>query len=386
MKVIHVVPHVGHEASGPSYSVPRLCRALGAAGCDVTLMTQTKAKGETPLDPSAGFHHQIYAERGWPRGLHPSPDMARALMTAAETADLLHNHSIWLWPNVYPGRAARATGTPLVSAPRGAMAPANLAHGWLKKRIFWHLAQRITYDQAVLLHATGEAENAHLRQFGFRQPVAMVPNGIDVPARLPEAPRGEARVLLYLARVHPLKGLALLLEVWRDLPAELKAGWEFHIAGPSADGHGAELEAFCQTHDLADVRFLGPLYGDDKWRAFAGADLHIHPSMHENFGVVIAEAMAAGTPVITTRETPWQGLHDHDCGWWVNRTHEGLTAALTDALPRPREVLDAMGARGRAWMARDYDWDRLAARMIEAYEWVRRGKPAPAPDCVRLDR
>lgn len=383
MKLLHVVPHVGHEASGPSYSVPRLCRALGAAGCDVTLMTQTKQEGEEPLAPSAGFRHEIYPESGWPRSLHPSPAMARALREAAVGADLIHNHSIWLWPNVYPGRVARETGTPLVTAPRGALAPANLAHGWLKKRIFWQLAQRVTYDEAALLHATGEAEHDHLRAFGLKQPVALVPNGIDIPGTLPDAPRDGPRVLLYLARVHPLKGLALALEVWRDLPVKPRSGWEFHIAGPSADGHAEELQGFCRNEGLEDVRFLGPLYGADKWAAYAGADLHIHPSKHENFGVVIAEAMASGTPVIASRETPWQGVEEHGCGWWTERTHEGLTAALSDALSRTRDELHDMGARGRAWMARDYGWDRLAARMIEAYEWVLSGKPDPAPDCVR---
>lgn len=381
MRIIHIVPHVGHEASGPSYSVPRLCRALGAAGCDVTLMTQR----DDPLAPSPGFRHRTFAERGWPSGLHPSPDLSRALHAAASEADVLHNHSIWLWPNVYPGRVARETNTPLVTAPRGAMAPSALAHGWLKKKVFWHLFQHVTFDQAALLHATGEEEHGHLRAFGLDQPIAMIPNGIDVPADLPAVAPQDNRVLLYLARVHPLKGLPLLLEVWRDLPTEIREGWEFHIAGPSADGHAEDLKAFCKAHDLTDVHFLGPLYGEAKWRAYTSADLHIHPTLHENFGVVIAEALAHGTPVITTTGTPWEGLRTHDCGWWTERTHASLTGALKDALARPRDVLAEMGARGRAWMARDFDWDRLAGRMIAAYEWVRTGKPAPVPDCVRLN-
>ncbi|MEM1297699.1 MAG: glycosyltransferase [Pseudomonadota bacterium] len=385
MKLIHVVPHVGHEASGPSYSVPALCRALGRAGADVTLMTQTKDTGEEPLPESAGFRHVIHKEKGWPKALHPSPDMARALAGAAADADLMHNHSIWLWPNVYPGQVSRDTNTPLVSGPRGALAPANLAHGRLKKRIFWNLFQHVTYDQTSLLHATGEHEYRDLRAYGLRQPVAVVPNGIDVPEMVPEVAPSDTRVLLYLARVHPLKGLPLLLEVWRDLPADARAGWEFHIAGPSTDGHAEELQAFCRAHDLTDARFLGPLYGDDKWRAYAGADIHVHPTKHENFGVVIAEALASGTPVITTKGTPWEGVHDKDCGWWVERTHAALTSALTDAMARPRTVLTEMGARGRAWMTHEFGWDGLASQMLAAYEWVLAGRTGPAPDWVRVN-
>ena len=384
MRLIHIVPHVGHEASGPSYSVPALCRALGRAGCDVTLMTQTKEHAEKPLAASTGFRHKIYPERGWPKGLRPSPAMASALMRAArDGAELIHNHSIWLWPNVYPGRVARDTNVHLVTAPRGALAPPNLAHGRLKKRIFWHLAQHVTYRGAGLLHATSAEEVEHLRLFGLKQPAAMVPNGIDVPEVLPDTEPEEKRVLLYLARVHPLKGLPLLLEVWRDLPADAKAAWEFRIAGPSADGHREELEAFCRSHNLTNVRFLGPLYGDDKWRAYANADIHIHPTKHENFGVVIAEAMAAGTAVLTTNSTPWAGVRDHDCGWWVERSHNALSAALLDALSRPREVLAQMGARGRNWMQAEYGWDHIAGQMVAAYEWLLAGKPNPPPDWVR---
>lgn len=385
MRLIHVVPHVGHEASGPSYSVPALCRALGRAGADVTLMTQTKDGTDTPLPASSGFRHAIFPERGWPRGLHPSPALASALMeAAARGTDLIHNHSVWLWPNVYPGRVARATGVPLVTAPRGALAPPNLAHGWLKKRIFWHLAQHVTYRQAGLLHATSSEEHQHLRQFGLTQPVKVVPNGIDVPDRLPAPRPGDKRILLFLARVHPLKGLPLLLDVWRHLPATARAGWEFHIAGPSALGHQQELEDFVRTHNLTDVRFLGPLYGADKWRAYAEAEIHIHPTKHENFGVVIAEAMAAGTPVITTTSTPWSGVHDHDCGWWVERSHAELTRALVDALARPPDVLAAMGARGRAWMKAEYGWDHIAGKTLAAYEWLCAGKPDPAPEWVSV--
>lgn len=386
MRILHVVPHVGHEASGPSYSVPALCRALGRAGADVTLMTQTKEVAEEPLASSPGFRHEMHTERGWPKALHPSPEMAAALLAAAQNgADLIHNHSIWIWPNVYPGRVARDTGVPLVTAPRGALAPPNLAHGRLRKRVFWHLGQRLTYEGASLLHATSPEERDHMRLFGLNQPTAIVPNGIDVPEVVPEVPRGDKKVLLYLARLHPLKGLPLLLEVWRDLPDEAKAGWEFQIAGPSKDGHREELETYARTHELDEITFLGPLYGEDKWRAYAAADLHIHPTKHENFGVVIAEAMATGTPVLTTSSTPWQGVQDHNCGWWVERSHAGLTAALRDALGLPRGVLADMGLRGRAWMLSEYGWDHIAQRMLGAYEWLLAGKPHPAPDWVSME-
>ncbi len=381
MKVIHTVPHVGHAASGPSYSVPRLCRALGAARCDVTLITQR----DDPLPSSTGFRHLTFPEAAIPTPVRRAPAVQATLHGAASDADLIHNHSLWLMANVYPGRVARETDTPLVMAPRGALAPAALAHSPIRKRAFWHLLQKRAFRQAALLHATAEQEWADIRRYGEPAPVAVIPNGVDIPDVVPQTAPRPYRTALFLARVHPLKGLPLLLEVWRDLSAARKDGWRLRIVGPDEMDHTGELQAFCRQHGLDDVDFPGPMTGADRDREYAAADLHIHPTHGENFGMVIAEALASGTPVITTRQTPWEGLETRGCGWWVERTHAGLTQALTEALSRPAPDLAAMGARGRAWVQDAFGWDRIAAQMIDAYEWLLRGRPSPAPGFVRTD-
>ncbi len=381
MKVIHVVPHVGYAASGPSYSVPRLCRALGAAGCDVTLMTQR----DEPLPASQGFLHQTFPEGGFPAAMHPSPGLRKALEANAGAADIIHGHSLWLMANIYPGQAAAKSGTPLVVAPRGTLSPAALAHSKWRKRIVWHLWQSSALKKAALLHATAEQEFRDIRAFGQKAPVGIIPNGVDFPATVCTPEIRPHRTLLFLARVHPLKGLPLLLEVWRDLPVRLRVDWRLRIVGPDELGHAAELRSFCTDHDLLDVDFVGSATGDDRDREFASADIHIHPTHGENFGMVIAEALASGTPVITTRQTPWEALETRGCGWWVERTHDGLTQALTDALSRPAPELAAMGTKGRAWVQDAFGWDRIAAQMIDAYEWLLRGRPTPAPDFVRVD-
>ena len=377
MRVIHTVPHVRRAAAGPSYSVPRLCRALGEAGADTLLMTQDTA----PLDPSPGFAHKVHAERGWPGRLAPSPSLERALMR--EPADVIHNHSMWLMANIYPGRAARRRGIPLVMAPRGTLSASALARSRWKKRAVWYFLQRQAFDVSACFHATAEKEYEEIRAFGATAPVAIIPNGIDLPEPVRRPDRAE-RVLLFLGRIHPIKGLPLLLEVWHGLDPAVRAGWRLQITGPDEEDHQAALQARIDRDAITGVTFCGPVFGVEKDAAYAGADLYILPTETENFGMTVAEALASGIPAIVTQGAPWAGLEEHGCGWWVPRDRAALTAALTDALARPAPVLAEMGAKGRAWMAARFGWDALAREMLTVYTWLARGKTVDTPASVRL--
>lgn len=138
-----------------------------------------------------------------------------------------------------------------------------------------------------------------------------------------------------------------------------------------------------RTLGLARVSIEGPVYGDAKIAAYHNADVFVLPTLNENFGLTVAEALAAGTPAIVTKGAPWSGLESEGCGWWIDHGIEPLAAALEHAMAFPREGLKAMGVRGRAWMARDFSWDRVAHDMLNVYRWlVEGGKPPPG---IRLD-
>src|SRR5205085_10693564 len=217
--------------------------------------------------------------------------------------------------------------------------------------------------RARSLRVTSEEELKSVRSFGLKNPVALIPNGIDVSdfENLPARAEGESllpitkdkRVLLFLSRVHPKKGLDLLLKAWRALGEE-RRDWLLVIAGPDQLGHAAELKRLAEEANLKDsVAFAGALFGQAKLAAYALADLFVLPSYSENFGVAIAEALAAGLPVIATKRTPWRGLKGHGCGWWVESSVETLADTLREALSLSQPELAAMGAKGRSWMRRD---------------------------------
>lgn len=382
--VVHVVPSVARESSGPSYTVVRLCESMIAAGADVELATLDADPDRSP----PGFLRQFPPGRG-PLPLGSSPALRRWLSARARTggAAILHAHGLWEMSVVYPAWAARKGGATLIVSPRGTLAPWAMRHHSASKLLFWTVVQRPALKRAACFHATSEQEVEDLRRLGFRQPVALIPNGVDLPALAsPPKPRGEGRTLLFLARLHPVKGADALIDAWRLVQDRFPA-WRLVIVGDDVDGRGSSGYAARLRRRVAErgaerVRFTGELRGDAKWDAYREADLYVLPSRTESFGLTVAEALAAGTPVVTTSATPWQALAAKRAGWCVDTSTEALAATLVDALARKPAMLREMGRRGQRWMAAEYAWPDIGRRMVRTCDWLR-GVSLEKPDWVR---
>ena len=208
-----------------------------------------------------------------------------------------------------------------------------------------------------------------------------IPNGVDLPA-LSKCASSSLRTLLFLGRIHPVKGIDRLLHAWRSLQ-DLQPGWRLVVAGRGEAMHEREVRELAATLRLQRVEFVGAVYGNEKSQAYFGANLFVLPTHSENFGMAVAEALAHGCPAVVSRGAPWAGLEGQGCGWWVGNEVPELTAALDTAMSLPAEKLAEMGCQGRAWMARDFGWDSVAQRMEAAYRWVLDGGQAPA--WVKLD-
>jgi glycosyltransferase involved in cell wall biosynthesis len=192
------------------------------------------------------------------------------------------------------------------------------------------------------------------------------------------------RRLLFLARIHPIKGVDVLLRAWRQLEADFP-DWELHIAGPADPPRYLQVvQGLTRDLGVHRVFFPGPCYGQAKSDTFVNSELYVLPTHSENFGITIAEALAHGVPVITTRGAPWAGLIEQRCGWWIEPAEGPLTACLREVLAMPSTELSQYGDRGRAWMERDFSWPRIAERMRDTYLWMLGG--GPPPDWVRIDK
>jgi glycosyltransferase involved in cell wall biosynthesis len=363
--------------------VPRLCEALAGAGVQTTLLS---VAGEGSGECDAYFTGYRDCRLAWDysripllRGLRASRGLTSTLRDVAMTADVIHNHGLWLMPNVRAAEVAARGRVAFLISPRGMLAPAALAFSRLKKQAFWRLLQGCAVRQAACIHATSEQEYQEIRLFGLANPIAIIPNGIDAPeltAQPADRPVLE-RVVLSLGRVHPKKGLGQLVHAWSKVETRFPE-WRLKIVGPPEAGHDHELRALARALGLARVSVDGPVYGGAKTAAYREADLFVLPTLNENFGLTVAEALAVGTPTISTKGAPWNGLQSEGCGWWIDHGVEPLAATLAHAMALPREALMAMGDKGREWMVRDFSWDRVARDMLKVYRWlVKSGEPPP---------
>jgi glycosyltransferase involved in cell wall biosynthesis len=286
-----------------------------------------------------------------------------------------------MMPNVYPGCARRAGDVRLVISPRGTVSEWAWNHHRGRKWVMWRLlGQGSAMHAADAFHATSEEEYMDLRRLGFRQPVCVLPNGIDVPPPAAK-PAGERRTLLYLGRIHKKKGIDLLLKAWAAVEPRFPQ-WDLVIAGPDDGGWLAQYQALAVELKLARVTFPGPVYGQKKLALYRAAHLYVLPTHSDNYAMTVAEALAAGTPAIVTRGAPWAGLVAHGAGWWIDIGFEPLVAALEEALALPDARLGEMGCRGREWMARDFSWEGIGRQMAAFYEWLTGG--CVLPKCVRF--
>lgn len=373
MQITQVVPHVGNEASGPTYSVVRLAQSLAQLREDVLMLSLQDGQ----LSDSKHFQHRVYPKSKFPAGLWRSPALSRALSDVAPYMDIIHSHGLWVMPNVYPGHAVRRTNTPLIVSPRGTLSVWALNRSRWKKRVFWAVMQRSAIDKATCFHATAESEYDDIRRLGFEQPVCVIPNGVDIPEISPVTvgPKG-FRKLLFLGRVHPVKGVDILLRAWSEIACRFPA-WELEIVGPDNAGYLAEMRQLARDIRLPRVTFRGPLFGMEKMRAFQDADIYVLPTRTENFGMTVAEALATGTPAIVTRGAPWAGIENHGAGWWIDIGVAPLVACLEDAMECSPEQLVEMGGSGRQWMQDEFSWDHIANKMLATYRWICNGGEAP---------
>lgn len=337
MKIVHVV--AGIEANnGAAVTATSLAREEVKLGHEVSLVT-TKDNRKISNVNTEGI--TLYSYQRSLGGLACfSLKMLLGLRKIIQGADLVRTHCEWTFPVWWAVQCAKQCGAKVVMRPAGSYDPVRLAHSRWKKKMAAGI-ERWCLRHATAVHATCDNEAEWVKVYEPKvKKVFVVPNGVSVPSRETtpsnQEPIGRLR-LLYLGRRHPLKGLDLL---------------EKAVAGMD-EGSRPEL------------RIESSIFGEEKEAAFKWCDALILPSRSENFGLVVAEALARGKPVITTKGTPWNRVVEHGCGWWVDVTAEALRDAIMECMNMPRSELAKMGERGRVWMAQEYDWGMIAKRVLE---------------------
>ncbi|HEX4961540.1 MAG TPA: glycosyltransferase [Thermoanaerobaculia bacterium] len=376
MRLLHVVPTYAPawRHGGPILAVHGLCRALAARGHEVTVFT-TDVHGagrlEVPLaEPVAldGVTVWYFPVR-WLRRLYFSPVLGRAVRKAVHGFDLLHLHSVFLWPTSAAARAAEKAGVPYLVSPRGMLVPDLIARrGRLRKRAWMLLAERRTLERAAALHATSELEAAEMARLGLDlPPVFVAPNGVDLPARDDREPREP--FLLFLGRVSWKKGLDRLIPALAKCPGTI-----LKIAGNDEESLRPELERLAREAGVAGrVAFLGAVAGEEKAALLRRAAVLVLPSRSENFGNAVLEAMAAGCPVAVTPEVGLaETVRETGAGIVVAEDPDPLGEALRKLLA-DEAGRRQMGCRGARAAAERFGWPAVAQEMENQYRRIAKG-------------
>ena len=320
--------------------------------------------------------------------------LGRSARELIHSVDVVHTHGIWLRLSYRAGQTALRASKPLVMCPHGMLEPWALNYHKWKKRLALALSWRRLLNRASALHATAEQEADQYRRVGLDgPPVAILPNGLYIEPYLAEPNRSMIdqqwselagkRLLLFVSRVHPKKGLINLARSWGKL-CERFPNWRLVITGPEERGHQAEVERELDRSGASGrYTFTGPVYGQVKAQLMINASLFVLPSFSENFGLVIAESLTAGVPVITTRATPWEELQTRGCGWWIETGEASLTPTLKEAMQLDESKRREMGLRGRELVTNRYAWPTIAKQSLQVYRWLVEGGTQPA--IVRTD-
>lgn len=373
MKAAVVVPSIGIESAGPSYTVPSLCRSLRDAGAEIVLYALEGTASRDWGIPIRQFkRHGISILRR----LGYSPDMFSALKAIAGKVDVIHVNGIWLLPAVYPAFAAKNMRARIVYCPRGGLSAVALRRGRLKKWFMWHIGgQWKALKAASMFHAASYKEYEEIRALGLTQPVAVIPNGIDVPGLRHSPFSQKKRKLVFFGRIHETKAVGHLVLAWSRVAPHFPE-WSLEIAGPDC-GALSGIKKVVNERNIPRVSYMGELLGENKYRFLSSADVYVLPSLTENFGITIAEALACGTPVVASKGCPWPQLEMKKCGWWVDVGVDSLAKQLESVLRLPPNTLAEMGENGRKWMADDYMWESVGRKMLRACEWLVHGGEKP---------
>ena len=382
MRVLHVIPSINRRNGGPSRSCQGLIRAEEERGVDAWLYTVNHS------DEPWISNRDKFVNSG---------DFAAALEKVQP--DLVHMHSVWLWGMHRCMAICRRKGVPYIVAPRGMLEPWALKQGWLKKKIAWWMYLRKDLKCASALHATAVSEEAQFRHLGLKQMCIVSSNGVNLPdfdVSRADRENGRRRAL-FVSRMHPKKGVLELVEAWGKLcrvDRENAKKWDCELVYTvrSAEERAYEQKVKSRILELGmsyqdkdgtihsstsaiNFNFIltGELDDEHKWEAYARADLFVLPTYSENFGIVVAESLWAGVPVITTKGTPWSELETEKCGWWIDIGVEPLVKALREAFPTSTCGLNLMGFNGRKLVEDRYTWPAVCDKMIKGYVEVLNG-------------
>lgn len=360
MKVLHYIPYLDKASGGVGSYLQILADELGKL-CDLHIVTH--ASGDLLKTVNCEVH---FIEGS----LFHVYGMRKQFLQLLEELkpNVVHVNGCWMPQDSLIVFWAKSRNIKVVVSPHGMLEPWNIKKNyWVKKLPALMLYQSRSLRMADILLSTSEVERDNLLAAGFNPCVKIIPNGISVKDVCIKQSWHEQKCILFLALWRHNKGLDILFDAIACLREELNE-WKVKIVGLESDYTANQLLNMAMSRKIDSiVDIVGALHGEDKLDAYRSADVFVLPTLHENFGIVIAESFICGTPVITTKGAPWKEIEENKCGWWVDRSVESIVAAIRGFMDTSIEDRELMGRKGRQFVIDNYSSVAIAQQFIGMY-------------------
>ena len=382
VSTFHLVHNLDNSYGGPAKSIPYLTGYLEELGHSQEVISLEFSDIESnQVVQSLGLNSVTFPV-WFSNATAYSPFLKRYLIKRILESEnqIIHYHNIWNYIPLVANAVANKLSIPIVVSPRGNLYPWNLKKGYLKKKLYMDIVQRNYFDSANCIHVTSKDELLAVQDLNFRAPVALVPNGVDLKEfedmRSKKDHRAnlglshECKYILYVGRIEEKKGLHILFEAFVDF-VKTNTEWKIVVAGPIYDkGYYDRCKSFIENSGYGEsINWMGMVSGSQRIDAYGSADLFVLPTQSENFGIVIAEALAAGLPVITTEGTPWMEIQNEFAGYIISLSSQALLLAMEDFNRLKDSEKDAMAISAKN-IAQRYSWDKPAEDMQLLYQWI----------------
>ncbi len=370
MKVLQTIQGLSASSGGPSTCTCDLLEGLGDLGVSVHLLITESADSKEP-NLGKGSDWLIEVPNDYKTPLFFSANLQRAL--AESDYDIYHTNGLWMYSNHITCKMARSKKKPYIISPHGMLYPSALAIKRWKKWPMLKLWFNKDVHNATCLHATCKQEMEHCRTFGYKGPIAVIPNPVVFPKGVKAVinkPEGRKQIG-FLGRLHPIKKVENLIYALTLLSQEEQNGLSLQIMGKYDDCYEKFLKTEVKRLRLDDcVKFVGFVSGKDKYDRLSRLWALMVPSTQENFGMIVPEALICGTPVYASLGTPWGELNEYQCGWWKDNEPQTIAKVMLEILSMSEADAVAMGARGRKLMEEEYEQHKVAGMMNDLYKWV----------------